>query len=226
MTPTTEELKRIYTRRFSADENQARDQIWSVIVRDFFQRWIKSDDVVLDLGCGFGEFLRHVNCDRKIGVDLNPLARDTLLQAGVEYLQHSVCEALPIDEASVDFVFTSNLMEHLPGKKEVEQMILEARRLLKPGGHFVMMGPNIRIVSDLYWDFWDHIVPISDRSLVEALECSGFQIVDCWPRSLPYTTKSSLPKAAWLVKLYMRCRWLWPIFGQQFLIRAMKPRTA
>src|SRR6476646_2718253 len=136
MEPTPEELKRIYSRRFSADENLARDQIWSIIVRDFFQRWIKSDDVVLDLGCGFGAFLRHVNCGRKIGVDLNPLARDTLSQAGVEYLQHSVCEPLPVDEASVDFVFTSNLMEHLPGKKEVEQMIHEAHRLLRPGGQF------------------------------------------------------------------------------------------
>lgn len=85
---------------------------------------------MLDLGCGFGEFLRHVNCGRKIGVDLNPLARDTLMKAGVEYLQHSVCEALPVEEASVDFVFTSNLMEHLPGKAEVEKMIRECNDCL------------------------------------------------------------------------------------------------
>src|SRR3954471_7116101 len=110
MEPTPEELKRIYLRRFSADENLARDQIWSVLVRDFFQKWIKSDDVVLDLGCGFGEFLRHVNCGRKIGVDLNPLASEILSKAGIEYLQRSVCEPLPVDSASVDFVFTSNLM--------------------------------------------------------------------------------------------------------------------
>ena len=114
MEPTPEELKRIYSRRFSVEENEARDQIWAVLVRDFFQRWIKPSDVVVDLGCGFGEFLRHVNCGRKIGVDLNPLARDTLSQAGVEYLQRSVCEPLPVDEGSVDLVFTSNLMEHLP----------------------------------------------------------------------------------------------------------------
>jgi SAM-dependent methyltransferase len=222
MEPTPEELTQIYSRRFSVEENQARDQIWTVLVRNFFQRWIRSTDVVVDLGCGFGEFLRHVNCSRKIGVDLNPLARDTLTQAGIEYLQRSVCEPLPVDAGTVDFVFTSNLMEHLPGKREVEQMIQEARRLLKPGGHFVMMGPNIRIVPDLYWDFWDHIVPISDRSLVEALECQGFRIVNCWPRSLPYTTKSSLPRAPWMVKLYMKCPWIWPLLGQQFLIRAVK----
>jgi SAM-dependent methyltransferase len=193
-----------------------------VLVTEFFQRWIKSDDVVLDLGCGFGEFLRHVKCGRRIGVDLNPLASEALAKVGVEYLQHSVCEPLPVDEETVDFVFTSNLMEHLPGKKEVEKMIREARRLLKPGGHFVMMGPNIRVVPHLYWDFWDHVVPISDRSLTEALECHGFRVVDCWPRSLPYTTKSSLPKAAWIVKLYLKCPWIWPLFGQQFLIRAAK----
>jgi dolichol-phosphate mannosyltransferase len=222
MKPTSEELQRIYKRRFSAAENVRRDEIWSVIVRQYFQRWIKPDDVVLDLGCGFGEFLRHVDCGRKIGVDLNPLASEALAQAGVEYLQHSVCEQLPLAEGSIDFVFTSNLMEHLPGKKEVEQMVLEARRLLKPGGHFVMMGPNIRTIPHRYWDYWDHVVPISDLSLVEALECSSFQIVDCYPRFLPYTTKSIIPKAPWMVKVYLRCPWVWPIFGKQFLIRAEK----
>src|SRR5438046_13672 len=128
MKPTPEELRRIYQGRFSAQENLARDRIWSVLVRHFFQRWIKSDDIVVDLGCGFGEFLRHVTCRRRIGVDLNALARETLSQAGIEYMQQSVSEPLPLAEASVDFVFTSNLMEHLPGKKEVEQMIQEAHR--------------------------------------------------------------------------------------------------
>ncbi len=222
MERTPEELKRIYQRRFSAAENLARDRIWSVLVRHFFQRWINPEYTVLDLGCGFGEFLRHVNGRRKIGVDLNSQARETLSQAGIEYLQQSVFEPLPLADASVDFVFTSNLMEHLPGKKEVERMICEAQRVLKPGGHFVMMGPNIRMIPGIYWDYWDHIVPISDRSLVEALECLGFAIVNCWPRFLPYTTKSSLPKASWIVRLYLGCPWLWPIFGQQFLIRAAK----
>jgi dolichol-phosphate mannosyltransferase len=222
MKPTSEELNRIYQGRFTAQENLARDRIWSVLVRNFFQRWIESDDTVVDLGCGFGEFLRHVTCHRRIGVDLNALARETLLQAGIEYMQQSVSEPLPLAEGSVDFVFTSNLMEHLPGKKEVEQMIQEARRLLKPTGHFVMMGPNIRVIPGPYWDFWDHVVPISDRSLVEALECLGFTIVDCWPRFLPYTTKSSLPKADFLVRSYLKCPWLWQVFGHQFLIRARK----
>ncbi len=191
-------------------------------MRNFFQRWVKTDDVALDLGCGFGEFLRHVNCGRKIGVDLNPESSKILSQAGIEYLQQSVCEELPLADDSVDFVFTSNLMEHLLGKPQVEQMIREAHRVLKPGGHFVMMGPNVRVIPGTYWDFWDHIVPISDLSLVEALECLGFRIVDCWSRFLPYTTKSSLPKAPWMVRFYLDCPWIWRIFGQQFLVRAMK----
>ncbi len=222
MEPLPAELERIYSRRFTAQENLARDRIWTVLVRKFFQRWIKPDDVVLDLGCGFGEFLRHVNCGRKIGVDLNPESTKILSQAGIEYLQQSVCDEYPLEENSVDFVFTSNLMEHLLSKPQVEQMIREAYRVLKPGGYFVMMGPNVRVIPGTYWDFWDHIVPISDLSLVEALECLGFRIVNCWARFLPYTTKSSLPKAPWMVQLYLACPWMWRIFGQQFLVRATK----
>ena len=137
-------------------------------------------------------------------------------------MQQSVCERYPLPDASVDFVFTSNLMEHLPDKPGVEQMIREVHRVLKPGGHFVMMGPNIQVIPGSYWDFWDHLVPISELSLIECLECLGFRITNSWGRFLPYTTKSSIPKASWLVSLYLKCPWIWGFMGQQFLVRATK----
>ncbi|MEI8375179.1 MAG: hypothetical protein WCJ35_20355 [Planctomycetota bacterium] len=33
----------------------------------FFQQWVSADDTVLDLGCGYGEFLNHLRCARRIG---------------------------------------------------------------------------------------------------------------------------------------------------------------
>jgi hypothetical protein len=113
-------------------------------------------------------------------------------------------------------------MEHLPGKEAVQRMVNEVRRVLVPGGSFVALGPNVRVVPGAYWDYWDHLVPISERSLAELLETSGFRVKECHARFLPYTTQSALPKAPWLVRLYLRVPAIWRILGAQFLVRAQK----
>ncbi|MFH1743488.1 MAG: glycosyl transferase, partial [bacterium] len=104
-----------------------------------------------------------------------------------------------------------------------EQMIREVHRILKTGGHFIALGPNLRYLPGEYWDFWDHLIPITDRSLTELLENLDFEIVNCYPRFLPYTTRSRLPQAPWLVRLYLKAPLVWKFMGGQFLIRAHKP---
>jgi hypothetical protein len=42
------------------------------------------------------------------------------------------------------------------------------------------------------------------------------------PRFLPYTTKSRLPQAPWLVSLYLRFPLVWRILGKQTLVVASK----
>ena len=233
MTSTNEPIKRdphvttgldtvrLYNLRFDRASVTRKARLWEVIVRRFFQRWVGPDDVVLDLGCGYGEFINNIRCRRRLAVDLNPDSAGFLDQ-DVEYHRTSVCDLAFLGDASVDVVFTSNLMEHLPDKPAVVRMLSESCRVLKPGGHFVAMGPNIRLLPGTYWDFWDHIVPISDRSLAEVLTTLGFQVVTCLPRFLPYTTCSSLPQSPWLVRLYLALPMFWPLFGRQFLLRARK----
>jgi len=222
MIVTEAEVQRIYRRRFSEPEKLAKAGVWNVLVSRFFQKWVRPGDTVLDLGCGYGEFLNFVQAARLIGVDLNPDS-PAHLRSGIEFVQGDVTNLKFLPDASVDFVFTSNLMEHLPGKRDVEQLCREARRVLKVGGHFAMMGPNLRVIPGTYWDFWDHVVPITDRSMTECLENLEFEVVDCYPKFLPYTTRSALPKAPWLVRLYLAMPLAWHVMGGQFLIRARKP---
>jgi dolichol-phosphate mannosyltransferase len=49
------------------------------------------------------------------------------------------------------------------------------------------MGPNIRFLAGEYWDFWDHHLALSDRSLAEGLENCGFNILENHDRILSYT---------------------------------------
>ena len=220
--PVGEREKAIYTSRFTAAENEARDRIWRVLVDEIFQPMIGPRDTVLDLGCGFGEFVRHVKCARRIGVDLNTLAEQTLTAHGIEFHQGAVGDLSFLPDGSVDFAFSSNVLEHLPDKRTVDAVLDEVHRVLRPAGRLVLMGPNIRLLPAEYWDYWDHYVPISDRSLVEALRIARFSILEQVPAFMPYTTKSRLPQTPWMVRLYLKNRWAWPLLGGQFLVTAQR----
>jgi dolichol-phosphate mannosyltransferase len=219
--PRPDDLQRLYDRRFGPEDRRAKTEVWKAVVEEFLQRWISPSDRVLDVGCGMGEFLNHVRCAKRIGIDINP-AMAASLAPGIEFHAGDVRDLSFLADGSLDVVFTSNLLEHLPSKADVEKLLAEAARVLRSGGHLIALGPNLRFLPGEYWDFWDHLVPITDRSLVEALETLGFTTVDCHPRFLPYTTRSSLPKAPWLVRLYLRVPIAWRLMGRQFLIRARK----
>jgi hypothetical protein len=70
--------------------------------------------------------------------------------------------------------------------------------------------------------FFDHVTPIDDRALCEALELCGFSIETAIPRFLPFTTKGSLPKSTLLLKLYLKIPLAWKLFGGQAFIVARR----
>jgi dolichol-phosphate mannosyltransferase len=215
------DVNKLYQHRFPALVKQQKERVWKVMVSRFFQPWIPTTDIIVDLGCGYGEFLNHIQGGRRIGVDFNSDAPGHL-SAGIEFHQGDVTDLQFLDDDSVDTIFTSNMLEHLESKAHVERLVIEAYRVLKPDGQFIAMGPNMRFLPGLYWDFWDHIVAITDRSLVELLEYTGFTIERVYPKFLPYTTQSKYPQNAFLVGLYLKFPPAWSVLGKQFLIRARK----
>jgi SAM-dependent methyltransferase len=131
----------------------------------------------------------------------------------------------PVISDSVDVVFSSNFFEHLPSKEHLQCVLQEIHRVLRPNGRLLLMGPNIRFCSDVYWDFFDHFLPLSDRSMAEALEISGFNTEKVIARFLPYTMKGKIPLHPQLVRLYLALPLFWRILGKQFLILASKKQN-
>jgi SAM-dependent methyltransferase len=123
----------------------------------------------------------------------------------------------------VDVVFASNFFEHLPSKEAFLQTLQEIRRVLRSGGRLLILQPNIRFLNGEYWDFLDHHIPLTDRTLVEALLCTGLRPVEVVPRFLPYTTKSRLPSHPALVRLYLRVPLAQRLLGKQAWVVAVKP---
>jgi SAM-dependent methyltransferase len=215
------ELQAIYERRFQTERVRYRQRLWSTLVDAYFAAMIPPGAAVLDLGCGYGEFINHVRSDARFAMDLNPKAAE-LLDPGVKFLFQDCTKPWPLPDKSLDVVFTSNFFEHLPDKLALKITLVEAARCLKPGGRLIALGPNIKFVQGAYWDFWDHFLCLTELSLAEALENNGYAIERAIPRFLPYTTVHQLAYPMIFVRLYLKLPFLWPLFGKQFLVVATR----
>jgi SAM-dependent methyltransferase len=214
------ELEAIYDRRFDA-HIAYRNQVWRVLTSRFFSRYIGPEATVLDLGCGYGEFINNIACRRKYGMDLNARARRRLSEE-VEFLEQDCSAPWPLPDESLDVVFSSNFFEHLPSKQAISDTLAQARRCLRKGGRILAMGPNVRFLGGAYWDFWDHHLPLTDISMAEALAVQGFQVERVIDRFLPYTMVNKRRAPAALIAVYLMLPPAWKIFGKQFLVMARK----
>ena len=211
------DLDTLYHARFAAEDLRRKAEIWKVLCRQFFQQYVAPPDTVLDLACGTGEFINNIRAAQRIGVDLRTESASALAP-GVRFIRATATDLSTIGDASIDCVFTSNFLEHLLTKDDMSKVLAGVHRILRVGGRFLIMGPNIRYLPGAYWDFFDHHLPLTERSVVEALLVAGFGIERVVDRFLPYSTKSQLPQAPWLVSLYLRLPLAWPLFGKQFFV--------
>jgi SAM-dependent methyltransferase len=218
--PDGPELEQIYGARF-AGRTGYRTRVWRVLA-PYFAQWFPRDGAILDLGAGYCEFINNAPARTRIAMDLNPSLRERAAE-GVRLLQQDCLEPWDLEPASLDAIFTSNFLEHLPDKSAVRKTLLNAFRCLRPGGRFIAMGPNIKYVPGAYWDFFDHYVELTELSLAEGLSTSGFEIERCVARFLPYTMSDGRQYPLWTLKAYLALPAAWPLFGKQFLVVARKP---
>jgi len=214
------ELERIYTVRFGP-RSESRKVLWRTLITNYFQQFISPDDTVLDLAAGYCEFINHVQCGTKFAVDLNPTVRE--MAAPDVQVFHCPCTELP-DEltGTVDVVWISNFLEHLADADQLLATLTEVHRVLRPGGRVLILQPNIRLTKEAYWDFVDHSLPITERSLAEALGLTGYEVERMVVRFLPYTTESRLPISPALIRLYLKlppAQWL---LGKQSFVIARR----
>lgn len=98
----------------------------------------------LDLGCGDGKLteilLDQVGSRRLVGVDIDPLETDAARRFGFYDRVHTCRgDQIPEPDATFDFVISNSVLEHIP---DLEATIVEASRVLKPGGRFVFTVPG------------------------------------------------------------------------------------
>jgi SAM-dependent methyltransferase len=211
------DLTTIYRNRFEATGLEKRRQVWRVLCSHYFGQLVGPNKDILDLACGYGEFINNIKGRSREAVDLNPDA-PRYLDPNIKFTQCPAHDLSGVESSSKDVVFTSNFLEHLPTKATCDQVFDEVKRLLRPKGRFIILGPNIRYAYRQNWDYYDHQLPLSHLSLEEGLRQKGFMVILNISRFLPYTMKSRFPSSDFLIKAYLNLPIAWKLLGKQFLV--------
>jgi SAM-dependent methyltransferase len=149
---------------------------------------VRPGERVLDLGCGAGRFvaaLREAGVD-VVGVELAgaALERARANAPGTDLRLVADDGSLPLEHASIDLVWCSEVLEHVP---DTAHLLLEVRRVLRPGGRLLVTVPDhrrLRTALIALMRFEAHFDPLGQhvrfytrRSLAATLEHAGFEDV-------------------------------------------------
>ncbi len=139
--------------------------------RSSFEKFIKHRDTVIDFGCGGGFLLNELGPVRRIGIEINPYAREHARASGVEV--YAATDELPKD-LMADVIISSHALEH------VENPIIELRKLarnLKLGGYLVIVVPcDTPSLPYKENDPDFHLFSWSANNIANLVKCAGFTV--------------------------------------------------
>jgi SAM-dependent methyltransferase len=148
----------------------------SVFTKYLVERYnIKKGEILLDFGCGRGEFLNgfiNMGVDGH-GVDFTDSAIDecpkaTIKQADIEN------DGLPYPDNYFDIVFSKSVIEHFYNP---DIFIKEVYRCLKPGGLAIIMTPSWEYNYRIFFEDYTHRTPFMKPALNDILLIHGFNEV-------------------------------------------------
>ena len=198
-------LQAEYDRLYKEAPIRDEDRAYAWIAQEL-RRIIPSAGSILDVACGGGYFLRELQrlygaSVRFHGIDLS---REALSIARKEFpaasYSLSVAEDMPFEPKSFDAVTCLGSLEHF---LNIAQALAEIKRVLRPGGIFLAMVPNIMWYRDILSVLLTknrksrnqtHELFASHGEWKEMLEQNGFEVI----RSLKY---NGIAQAAWKQRL-------------------------
>jgi SAM-dependent methyltransferase len=157
---------------------------------------------ILDLGCGYGEFLYFLQCHgyrNASGVDLSDWQLEIGRSLGVSNLQRGdAANVLAESPGQFDFISAIDVLEHIP-KNEIVALLEGIYLALRPGGRFVCQVPNLAaFYSPLFYMDFSHETPFTAPSLKQALQLAGFQAIRVLPMGpVVHGLKSAIRSFLW-----------------------------
>jgi ubiquinone biosynthesis O-methyltransferase len=180
------------------------------LARYHFAMELVAGKKVADIACGSGygtQMLARAGARSVHGMDISEeaveFARTHHNTSNVTYSVANAQELTAISDGEFDVIVSFETIEHL---QDVEAYLDQMKRILRPGGVFVVSTPDRRLASFWYWYFGHprnpyHAREYTERELLDLLS-TRFQIKACYGQAF-------VPQ--WLV--------FWPV---QYVIRVFR----
>ncbi len=180
----------------------------------------------LDLGCGDGKLMRILldalpAKPALVGIDLDPVETRDAVASGVYRRVHTAPgNRIPEGDATFDFVFSNSVLEHID---DIEPVIAEVARVLKPGGAFVFTVPGAEFHECLAgpllpWSDREQYLQTVDRRCAHRRYWDESQWRDCLQRhgievvgAVPYLTTREVRR--WETLSRLTAGVLYTVFG-------------
>lgn len=169
--PASPELRDFYRARYNwrhAGEERMRFRSATKLAR------VPPGSAVLDIGSRNGDLRKYLPPGvRYQGIDIAPEF------AAPEILIHDISSGIPFPDASFDFVFMIEVLEHTPSPYYT---FGEVRRVLRPHGVFIASVPNPYHFKELIWnafrvpDRQGHIYSWTRQTMTRLGEMNGFRL--------------------------------------------------
>jgi len=150
------------------------------VIERTLQRLPKTDKV-LDFCCGYG-FYFMINPKAK-GIDGDSPAVDHLRSQGFDVRLADVTKPLPFPNGSFDVVIAHDVLEHF-AYPELEGIVVQIHRVLRPGGSFWVFVPNRKGYDSGLRREVGHKLYVT-RQEIESLSRDLFTIRRHYPEPLP-----------------------------------------
>ncbi len=169
--------------------------------------FIRPADIVLDFGCGSGGLLQSLECARRIGVEINPIAFQRSIELGIECYM----DLRDVPDRIADVVISNHVLEHVPYPIEALRQI---KSKLKPEGILVLKVPIDDWRVHKYYnpdDLNHHLHTWTIQLLGNTLSEAGFTVhhgdisvlTHAWPRYYQYLyARLPLPLFNFLCKVW------------------------
>ena len=159
-------LKKLSHKKYEAKRNYA------VSFVQYLSEEFKIKGKILDIGAGRGEYKKPFESVKLIykGIDAEP-EKDFINKCDMSK------EPIPFKDNTFDIVFMRYVIEQIDKWDDITKTIDEIKRVLKPGGMFIVITSDWIKKHKTFYDTFDHVSPYTKMSLHRLLEYHRFETI-------------------------------------------------